>query len=388
MKALFVKTLFFILNFSNHSGGSADIRCPYDAGYETYSKYLCRGACSYGYKDKPVETEEGKSGAVRGRFSLHDNTASRIFTVSITGLTAKDAGKYWCGIKTGFWVKDIYIEVNLGITPPVITTPLTSGITSPVTTTPLTSGVLAGIIAGLGVAMLMGAGLLLFCLRKRHHLNARASSPHQPNPEKVNSALEPLHLTTTATLTIPPGSDPSSFTCTHKQPSSESDPQYGFRRHSLVPLQPEGVYQTMSAVPPQPGVYQTMSSAVPLQPEGVYQTMSTVPLQPEGLYQTMSTVPSQPEGLYQTMSTVPSQLEGDYQSMSAVPLQPEGVYQTMSIVTSQPEGVYQTMSAVPMRKTKAVESASVRKAKAVETASMRSDYITMGPTLPRQTRHK
>ncbi|XP_063061118.1 polymeric immunoglobulin receptor-like isoform X2 [Engraulis encrasicolus] len=141
MKALFVKTLFFILNLSNHSGvcsaepvlsvsgrvgGSVEIRCPYDAGYETYSKYLCRGACSYGNKDKLVETEEGKSGAVKVRFSLHDNTTSRIFTVSITGLTAKDAGKYRCGIKTGFAFKDIYIEVNLGITPPVITAPLTS----------------------------------------------------------------------------------------------------------------------------------------------------------------------------------------------------------------------------------------------------------------------
>ncbi|XP_063047213.1 CMRF35-like molecule 6 [Engraulis encrasicolus] len=104
-----------VIRVSGRVGGSAEIRCPYDAGYETYSKYLCRGDCSYRNKYKPVETEERKTGAVRGRFSLHDNTTSRIFSVTITGLTVEDAGKYWCGVKTGFGSKDVYTEVELTV---------------------------------------------------------------------------------------------------------------------------------------------------------------------------------------------------------------------------------------------------------------------------------
>ncbi|XP_063048587.1 uncharacterized protein LOC134442278 [Engraulis encrasicolus] len=100
-----------VIRVSGRVGGSAEIRCPYDAGYETNSKYLCRRDCSFGSKNKLVQT----SHATSGRFHLHDNTSSRIFTVTITGLTAGDAEKYWCGIKTGFGVKDVYTEVELTV---------------------------------------------------------------------------------------------------------------------------------------------------------------------------------------------------------------------------------------------------------------------------------
>ncbi|KAL2086213.1 hypothetical protein ACEWY4_017272 [Coilia grayii] len=100
---------------TGYVGGSAEIRCPYDGGYETYPKYLCRGECSYGKKDKPVHTEDEQTYATSGRFSLHDNIKARVFTVTITGLTAGDSGKYWCGIKTGFGKSDVYSEVALTV---------------------------------------------------------------------------------------------------------------------------------------------------------------------------------------------------------------------------------------------------------------------------------
>ncbi|XP_063066358.1 uncharacterized protein LOC134458140 [Engraulis encrasicolus] len=104
-----------LIRVSGRAGGSAEIRCPYDAGYETYSKYLCRGDCTYGNKDKAVETDGWTTNVTKGRFHLHDNTASRIFTVTITGLTAKDSGKYYCGVKTGFLYHDAYTEVYLTV---------------------------------------------------------------------------------------------------------------------------------------------------------------------------------------------------------------------------------------------------------------------------------
>src|SRR4029434_7368930 len=81
-----------VIEVTGHVGGSALIRCPYDKGYEEYSKYLCRGSCPVmGGKDIPVRTEAGQTKAVNGRFSLHDDTTARVFTVTITGLTAKDS---------------------------------------------------------------------------------------------------------------------------------------------------------------------------------------------------------------------------------------------------------------------------------------------------------
>ncbi|KAL2086272.1 hypothetical protein ACEWY4_017331 [Coilia grayii] len=106
-----------VIRVTGYVGGSAQITCPYDGGYEGYSKYLCRGECSYGNKDKPVQTEDQETCATSGRLSLHDDIKARVFTVTITGLTAGDSGKYWCGVKTGFGKYDVYTEVALNVSP-------------------------------------------------------------------------------------------------------------------------------------------------------------------------------------------------------------------------------------------------------------------------------
>ncbi|KAL2086212.1 hypothetical protein ACEWY4_017271 [Coilia grayii] len=111
--------LLAVIRVTGYVGGSAEIRCPYDGGYETYSKYLCRGECPatvfFDTKDIPVKTEEGQTTAVSGRFSLLDNTTARVFTVTITGLTAEDSRQHWCGIKTGYGKRDLYTEVALTV---------------------------------------------------------------------------------------------------------------------------------------------------------------------------------------------------------------------------------------------------------------------------------
>uniref|UniRef100_A0A3B1KIK0 Ig-like domain-containing protein n=1 Tax=Astyanax mexicanus TaxID=7994 RepID=A0A3B1KIK0_ASTMX len=96
-----------------HRGRSVEIRCPYDSKYETNMKYLCRDKCPslpWGNKDIPVKSG---STAKDQRFSLKDDTAARVFTVTITDLRSEDAGQYWCGIKRQKRKPNVYTEIML-----------------------------------------------------------------------------------------------------------------------------------------------------------------------------------------------------------------------------------------------------------------------------------
>uniref|UniRef100_A0AAY5F1P0 Immunoglobulin domain-containing protein n=1 Tax=Electrophorus electricus TaxID=8005 RepID=A0AAY5F1P0_ELEEL len=94
--------------YSTNEGHSVQIRCPYKSGYETHMKYLCRGECyTFQIKDIPLDSESAKD----KRFSLNDDTAARVFTVTITDLRSEDGGKYWCATEQK--VRDDYTEILL-----------------------------------------------------------------------------------------------------------------------------------------------------------------------------------------------------------------------------------------------------------------------------------
>ncbi|XP_067261116.1 CMRF35-like molecule 1 [Chanodichthys erythropterus] len=104
-----------ILTFTAYEGGKVEIRCPYESGYETRNKYLCRGECKLSVlKSKDIPVESGSAAKDR-RFSLTDNTTALSFTVTITDLRTEDQGQYWCAVKTGFLKKDLYTEIHLEI---------------------------------------------------------------------------------------------------------------------------------------------------------------------------------------------------------------------------------------------------------------------------------
>ncbi|XP_050980773.1 CMRF35-like molecule 1 isoform X3 [Labeo rohita] len=92
-----------------HRGERLAIRCPYKSGYETNSKYLCKGECNFGNKNIMVESG---SPAKDMRFSLTDNKTSRVFTVTITDLRTEDEGQYWCVVKRKY-ITDVYSEILL-----------------------------------------------------------------------------------------------------------------------------------------------------------------------------------------------------------------------------------------------------------------------------------
>ncbi|KAL6482162.1 hypothetical protein MHYP_G00102420 [Metynnis hypsauchen] len=98
---------------TGHRGQSVQIKCPYDSGYETYIKYLCRGECSaWRTKDIPVQSGSAED----QRFSLDDDTAARVFTITITDLRTEDAGTCWCGINRPS-LPDLFTEILLLVKP-------------------------------------------------------------------------------------------------------------------------------------------------------------------------------------------------------------------------------------------------------------------------------
>ncbi|XP_052474805.1 CMRF35-like molecule 3 isoform X2 [Carassius gibelio] len=90
-------------------GKTADIRCPYESGYESNPKYLCKGECKI--INKVIMVKSG-SPAKDQRFSLSDNRTARVFTVTITDLRLEDEGQYWCGVERTVF-KDVYSEILL-----------------------------------------------------------------------------------------------------------------------------------------------------------------------------------------------------------------------------------------------------------------------------------
>ncbi len=80
-----------------HEGESAEIICPYDSIYKSKPKSLCKGKCSTRDRNPLSETVREEKETKTDRLTLKDQTAS-VFTGTITGLTAEDAGKYWCAV--------------------------------------------------------------------------------------------------------------------------------------------------------------------------------------------------------------------------------------------------------------------------------------------------
>uniref|UniRef100_A0A8C1KK16 Ig-like domain-containing protein n=1 Tax=Cyprinus carpio TaxID=7962 RepID=A0A8C1KK16_CYPCA len=81
-----------------HEGESAEIICSYDSIYKSKPKSLCKGKCSTRDRNPLSETVREEKETKTGRLTLNDDVTAGVFTGTITGLTAEDAGKYWCAV--------------------------------------------------------------------------------------------------------------------------------------------------------------------------------------------------------------------------------------------------------------------------------------------------
>ncbi|XP_037621492.1 polymeric immunoglobulin receptor-like isoform X1 [Sebastes umbrosus] len=102
-----VRSAAGLIHVSGYEGGQVKVSCPYWEGYESYEKYLCKNDC--GDDDVLITTTQ----ANKNKYSIHDDKQKRIFTATISDLSRRDAGKYWCGVTRNG--KDIYTEVKLEV---------------------------------------------------------------------------------------------------------------------------------------------------------------------------------------------------------------------------------------------------------------------------------
>ncbi|XP_036413338.1 CMRF35-like molecule 1 [Colossoma macropomum] len=79
-------------------GNVAVITCPYSTGYESYTKYFCKG----GYSDcvTLIKSNGKEPWTYKGRIIMNDNTEQKKLVVTISDLRMEDAGNYGCGIES------------------------------------------------------------------------------------------------------------------------------------------------------------------------------------------------------------------------------------------------------------------------------------------------
>nr|XP_051686697.1 CMRF35-like molecule 7 [Oryctolagus cuniculus] len=78
--------------------GSMTVQCHYRPGWESYSKWWCRGRI-WSFCQVLVQTSGTEQEERSGRVSIRDNHRDRSITVTMEGLRQDDADTYWCGIK-------------------------------------------------------------------------------------------------------------------------------------------------------------------------------------------------------------------------------------------------------------------------------------------------
>uniref|UniRef100_UPI003AACD33A uncharacterized protein n=1 Tax=Centroberyx gerrardi TaxID=166262 RepID=UPI003AACD33A len=106
------------LEVRGQEGGVVHISCPYDSGYEGYTKYLKRGI--YSHRSAVIQTsgKQGTEWTRKGRYGLYDDISRRTLLVTICNLTLEDAGTYWCEIDTYFFDPKTEVTLTVAKAPP------------------------------------------------------------------------------------------------------------------------------------------------------------------------------------------------------------------------------------------------------------------------------
>ncbi|KAL6482082.1 hypothetical protein MHYP_G00101620 [Metynnis hypsauchen] len=117
-KAVVSGMLHYETTETETEGNVAVITCPYGQGYESYTKYFCKGT----YKDcvTLIKTNGKDSWTHKDRISMNDDTEQKKLIVTISDLRMEDAGQYGCGIeRIGYDpFTQVYLKVNKAPKPP------------------------------------------------------------------------------------------------------------------------------------------------------------------------------------------------------------------------------------------------------------------------------
>ncbi|KAG9262775.1 CMRF35-like molecule 4 [Astyanax mexicanus] len=264
-----------------HRGRSVEIRCPYDSGYETYMKYLCRGECSiliWETKDIPVESG---STAKDQRFSLKDDTAARVFTVTITDLRSEDEGQYWCVIQRSLPQRDVYTEILLLVKLEffIIKLFLIPG-----------AALLFVVVSLLVLGIALGL-LVFFCKRRKNRVDY------------------------------------------------ENDPS---RNQTSMPMTP--VYQSLNPQTNQSdSVYQTINPSIN-QSDSVYQSLNPNTNQSDSVYQTLNPSINQSDSVHQSLNPNTNQSNSVDQTLNHNTNQSDSISQGLNPNTNQSDSISQGLN--------------------------------------------
>ncbi|XP_067258978.1 CMRF35-like molecule 8 [Chanodichthys erythropterus] len=173
---------------TGHRGERVEIRCPYEPGYESNSKYFCKGKCAF---MKGIIMVKSGSPAKDKRFSLTDDTTNRVFTVTITDLRTEDEGQYWCAVKTNLPV-DVYSDILLLVKQKITTEVSTISSFSVASTSEmnppsritdhLISSTVIIVTAGALVLVLISVALIIVAVPKKKKSKGLLSSIEEFNP--------------------------------------------------------------------------------------------------------------------------------------------------------------------------------------------------------------
>ncbi|XP_060737638.1 CMRF35-like molecule 1 isoform X2 [Tachysurus vachellii] len=97
--------------FTGTEGGSVEISCKYEDGYQYTPLYFCRDPCTY--SDVLIKTEKADKVFSKGRYTAINIVSVQSFSVTISHLRLKDSGVYYCGVNR--WGYDKLSKVKITV---------------------------------------------------------------------------------------------------------------------------------------------------------------------------------------------------------------------------------------------------------------------------------